>query len=402
MSVAAAAPSESLIEPAVVATPASVVRKPRDLRLDVARGLALVAITVNHVVPAPGSGIAHYRFGQWFAFNFADVFVFVSGMACGFAYPRLVKTSFAEAQLKAVRRAGEIWLIGLAATLTAAAAVLLIGAFGGAYDVHPLMSFERSLLSGPDAWLSLLTLGPVIGLVGILRFYVVMLPLVPAVVWLYGKSRLAAVVVSILPWLAIQGLDLTNKLPGLVQFWGTSSIGNPLAWQFLFCIGIFISMERKRGGFDRYTSTVWHSAILGLAVASLLLGDFLRQTQWMHFHLDQKSTLGPMRVWELLAVTLLVGRFVRPQANGLTRLPGRWLMTLGRHSLPVFGIGLVVSFVLTHLNAVAGVGRPGYLLSCLFAAVAVTCLGLLLAWWGRRGAVDDRFPSNLDRRPGAV
>jgi len=60
--------------------------KPRDLRLDFFRGVALLLIFIAHV---PDNWLARYRPGYFGFSDSADIFVFVSGYAAALAYGRI-------------------------------------------------------------------------------------------------------------------------------------------------------------------------------------------------------------------------------------------------------------------------------------------------------------------------
>jgi len=354
----------------------------RDLRIDFFRGLALAGIAANHTLPPPALArdLPQYAFGHWFAFDFADVFVFLSGLAAARAYGRRARHDFAAAQAKAFQRGLTIWFAGLVATAGVLVWMMTLALLTPAYEVNPALAFDAAALTEPGDWLTVLTLGTGLGLLGILRFYALVVPLVPAAVWLFDRSRPAAWLLCLSPYAIVTATDLLGggAWPASVRLGG--SLGNPLAWQLLFFGGLLLGLEhRRRGGF-RLTGA-WSTAGLTIALLVLIGGDFLRQMRWIHFHLVGKDNLGPLRVLELLAAVIIVSTVVGPRAAVWRRPPLSWITRAGRHGLPLFVAGVIVSYVLTHVGALVDVGRPGYLASVVGAAAVVVGLGL---WLERR------------------
>ena len=389
------APSTSRIAPVRRVVP-SPVTPPfgRDVRLDFFRGMALVAIAVNHTVPPPAlfEVHGHYRFGQALSFNFADVFVFVSGVACALAYGRRVREDLADAWKRALRRCGQIYLAALAALAVVVPIVLVIQRLGGGYAVTPAMTVDVADLASPWTWLRVALLDPPWPHFGILQFYVLVVAVMPGVLWLYGRSRLLAVGASTGLWALANAAD---RLGWPAAEATTRTFCNPFAWQLLFCLGLFLGVERRRRGERPMLEGRGRAVAVTLAAGVLLLGDYLRQSAWAHFHLDDKDFLGPLRVAELLAVAAIVSQFVRRDSAALSKTPLSWLTAAGRHSLPVFAASIVMAYAMTHLAAAAGVGRPGYLIAVAVAGGATLTFGVLLdRHRGRGPATTAPSPAN--------
>ena len=381
------APPKPLVAPVRRAIPRPIDAPfPRDVRLDFFRGLALVAIAVNHTVPPPAlfEAHGHYRIGQALSFNFADVFVFVSGVACAFAYGRRVREDLADAWKRALWRCGQIYLATLAALAVVLPTVWLIGRVGGGYAVAPAMAVDVATLASPGTWLRIALLDPPWPHFGILQFYVLVVAVMPGVLWLYGRNRAVAVAASAGLWALA---NVGDRLGWPVAEATTRTFCNPFAWQLLFCLGLFLGVERRRRGDRPMLEGRGRAAAVALAAGVLLLGDYMRQSAWAHFHLDGKDFLGPLRVAELLAVAAIVSQFVRPDSPALSRAPLSWLTAAGRHSLPVFAASIVMAYAMTHLAALAGVGRPGYLLAVAGSGGATLAFGVLLDRLRRREAV---------------
>ena len=84
-----------------------IVSKPRDLRLDFFRGVALLLIFVAHV---PDNWFAQYRPGAFGLSDSADIFVFVSGSAAAFAYGAVFRRAgFLAGTARVVRRCAQLY-----------------------------------------------------------------------------------------------------------------------------------------------------------------------------------------------------------------------------------------------------------------------------------------------------
>src|SRR5262245_54683946 len=98
----------------------------RDLRIDFFRGAALYMILIDHIYYNPLTAWTYQRFG--FS-DCAEVFVFLSGMSCGLAYPNmLVRIGWSALATNLLRRGAHIYLHYVLASL---AAITLICAMRG-------------------------------------------------------------------------------------------------------------------------------------------------------------------------------------------------------------------------------------------------------------------------------
>src|SRR5262245_19191318 len=80
----------------------------RDLRIDFFRGVALYMIFVDHVIGDPLSMVTYRILGLSDA---AEIFVFLSGIACGTAYARILASEGMRGLIFAtVKRSGRIYL----------------------------------------------------------------------------------------------------------------------------------------------------------------------------------------------------------------------------------------------------------------------------------------------------
>jgi hypothetical protein len=101
----------------------------RDARLDLLRGFAAFAMVVNHVGHVTGNHAPLYALtgGNSFYVSAAEVFVLISGLVMGIVYAGVVaKDGVAGAVRKSLRRAGTLYLVTVALTLSFAALSVLL------------------------------------------------------------------------------------------------------------------------------------------------------------------------------------------------------------------------------------------------------------------------------------
>ena len=217
----------------------------RDLRIDFFRGLALYMIIFDHIPGDPLSRLTYWRLGFSDA---AEIFVFMSGISCGIVYSRLLSRQGVCGLLRGVsRRALQIYTYYLIASLV----TILVIALGRdviaipenhqafiALRENPLAAIKSTilLLSPPD-------------LPGILVLYLELtLFSIPMFILIATRSSAAALLTSGGLWL------LAQLHPDLLPRLADHSYFNPIAWQFIFCIGMFVgtwynsdmSLERFR------------------------------------------------------------------------------------------------------------------------------------------------------------
>jgi hypothetical protein len=314
-----------------------------DTRLDVFRALALLTIYINHV---PGTWLEPFTHKNFGFSDSAEAFVLISGIAVGLSYGRRFETGNRFLQgLKAWRRAAVLYITHIVATVAA----LAIFAAGAIWYAQPKLLEQINIgpvvETTPEALVGLATLGHQLGYNNILPMYAVLMLMVPFYLWLAQRSLRATVVVSGLVWLAaglfrIGPVEYPN---GNVWFL------NPLSWQFLFVIGMAATMHIRRGG------EIGFSWVLALASGGFLLASLLwvKLGWWgaeaalglpMVLGEFNKTFLSLPRLMHVLALAYLIA--VLPALANLARVRASHpLAVLGRHSLPVFVAGTILSMI---------------------------------------------------------
>ncbi len=314
-----------------------------DTRLDVFRALALLTIYINHV---PGTWLepaTHKNFG--FS-DSAEAFVLISGIAVGLSYGRrFVPGSRFLQTLKAWRRASVLYITHIVATVV----TLSIFAAGAIWFSQPELMRQINITAFVEntvgALFGLGTLGHQLGYNNILPMYAAIMLMVPLYLWIGSRSLGAMVAVSGAIWLVAGLLKI-----GPVEYPnGNVWFLNPLSWQFLFVVGIAGTLHIRRGGQIAFSWPLvalaagylvfamlfvrlhWHGAEQGLGLP-MVLSEF------------NKTFLSLPRLLHVLAIAYLIVA-IPAVANVAKVAPSHPLAVLGRHALPVFVAGTLLSMV---------------------------------------------------------
>lgn len=99
----------------------------RDLRFDLLRGLAVVAMVTDHV-GGQESWLYTLTGGNHYWTSAAEGFIFISGLVMGIVYPATIaRDGLGAAVKKAMRRAGTLYLLTVTLTLSTAALAFRLG-----------------------------------------------------------------------------------------------------------------------------------------------------------------------------------------------------------------------------------------------------------------------------------
>lgn len=317
----------------------------RDHRIDFLRGLALASIFINHV---PGNFYEKWTHKNFGFSDAAEVFVMLAGFASAYAYfARFERGETWDATVKAIKRAWTLYMSHIVTTIIGislfCAATLYFMHPGYLDDTIVYMDIKPLMDDPVRGLIGLVTLGHQLGYFNILPMYMALLLMLPLFMVLarYGLALLLAVSVTL--WFAtgVFALDVPNyPMPGGWFF-------NPLAWQLLFVVG-FILGQRQRENRPMPFSGV----LYGLCVAYLLLAYWWVPFDWL---INFSGIKLPSTIWSfdkgfvawprllhVLALAYVV--MMSPLGRLMHRIPAsNFLTAMGRHSLPVFCIGSLLS-----------------------------------------------------------
>jgi hypothetical protein len=378
---------------------------PRDLRIDFFRGLALLIVVVDHIEGWCGRSVVE----NWTLISLgfsdaAEIFVFLSGYVLAVAYSRaLDQGGLAACLKKASKRSLQIYV----AYQLAAWTVIGLGAWGSGWNPP---SYNEQFRIGErlgESLLAALTLRFHPWGFDILAFYVPILPCMAALLALRRKAAWLAWAISGGLYLAVQfnpEWNLTRFGDGQLWYF------NPLAWQFLFFVGISLGDPARKPLAlvpPRWLLALAATAVVlyGLFVMKLSLPlmqrlPSLKDTFMPHYQFywdwGGKTTLQPLRLLHFFALAYLTSLVFPRQWKFWSTRMARPIEVAGRHSLEVYAFGLVLSFVAVFLLAQGPLTATSILVMDLAACVASIGFAYGIDAWKHRHRRSTAPPS---RRP---
>ena len=318
----------------------------RDLRLDLFRGLANWAIFPDHI---PNNVVAWITMKNYGFSDAADLFVFISGYTVALVYSRTMATSgFVVAAVGILARAWKLYVAHILLFVVYVAAIGYVAQnYGHAYLLDEFNI--RRLIADPIEFLKhglLLECEPLD--LDVLPLYTALMATFPPFLWLLMRTPGLALVASFAIYAAARTLNwnLASYPDGTWYF-------NPFAWQFLFVIGAWISLDRT-GLVRRLTASrlaVWSALLflsLSFAVTLAARFGFVSEVPAQIADLflpNDKTNLAPYRILHFLALALVAARLV-PRSAPTLKLPVlRPAIICGERSLEVFCVGIFLSFV---------------------------------------------------------
>jgi hypothetical protein len=318
----------------------------RDLRLDLFRGLANWAIFLDHIPHEVLSAVTTRNYGFSDA---ADLFVFISGYTAAFVFGRvMIERGYLAAASRLTKRALQLY----------AAHILLVGVYIAVIasvsrelqdpndlNVFNVAAFIRKPLSEFAQALAL-RYRPVN--LDVLPLYILLLATFALAVWPTVRKPTLVLGCSIALYLAARhfGWNLATSRSAVWYF-------NPFAWQLLFFLGAWVAL----GDAQAVQSIVRTRRVFWLAIAYLVfalvvtiaidlphLGNHLPSWMVAPFAPNDKTNLAPYRIVHLIALAIVVTRFLAQDSPLLKWRSLAPLIKCGQNSLPVFCTGIVLSF----------------------------------------------------------
>jgi hypothetical protein len=310
--------------------------------IDFWRGFALLTIFIDH---APENAFQNYTIRNFGLSDAAELFVFLSGVSVALAYGIRFFNGETWSAIRAVfHRAFTLYWVQL---LTSLLIIGLLAAAAGWWDIDDLVEDpDRDfVLSSPVQGIAaIIAMTHQLGNVNILPMYIALLLITPVLLLLARRSDWLMLGGSAALYAVARVFDLnipTYPLDGTWYF-------NPLAWQLLFAVGIFVGRRVKIGGigYDRRLYALCLAILAGAAFA-VTDGFHLMPGLWTGLVevLDHgKTDLGIARLVHFLALAYVISH------SGITRLCRATpifapLSLIGRYSLQVFATGCVLAAV---------------------------------------------------------
>jgi hypothetical protein len=318
----------------------------RDLRLDLMRGIGQWMVFLDHV---PYDIVSWLTLRNYGFSDAAEFFVFISGYTAGFVYgPAIANGQILAATKRLLKRA---WHLYVAHIFLFLFFVAQIARAARRFD-NPMYGNEYNIflfLEHPDVMIGqtlMLKFKPVD--LDVLPLYIVLVLALPAILlglvkiprWTLLGSAILYVLARYFDW-------------NLPSFPGGNWYFNPFAWQLLFVFGTWCGLN----GAAEIATFVRSRAVLILALAWIAFSFLIVMTwhipalgamipQWMiHviYPID-KSDLDMFRLIHFLALAVVFVRYVPRDWPALRSNLLRPLVLVGQHSLPIFCLGVFLSF----------------------------------------------------------
>ncbi len=360
-------------------------RGERDLRLDFFRGLALLAIFIDHI---PDNFLSNVTLHSFAFSDAAEVFVFISGYAAALAYGRLLQSDgWRIATAHVYHRVWQLYVAHIfifavfAAEISSSIPVLHSWSYTEAFRIDEflhapgIMMIQALMLRFQPHYLDILPL------------YIVLLAAFPLVLAAIARHPLLA----LLPSATLYAL--THLVGWSVPAYpsGQTWFFNPLAWQFLFVIGAVLGYARVRevsvlpGSRWLAASAITVAGLVALISLSWTIQSNLADAPDGLFtalapYVGDKSNLGPVRLASFLVLVLAAVRLVGPGSAILKTRAARWLIACGQHSLHVFCFGILLSALGHFLLSTYDDGLLAQLIVNLTGGALMVGLALLIAW----------------------
>jgi len=319
----------------------------RDVRLDFFRGIGLWMIFLDHI---PHDVVSWLTLRNYGFSDAAEFFVFISGYLVGFIYTPVVRGGLFLAALKRLwKRAGQLYIAHIMLFLLFTAQ---IARTARRFD-NPMYENEFNVfnfLQHPDVLIGqALTLRYKPVNLDVLPLFIVLVLAAPFMIWcLVRRPNLTLLGSAVLYILSrIFDWNIASYPPGTTWYF------NPFCWQLLFVFAAWCGS----GQIAKIADIVWSRTAMTIAVLWLLFALFIVMTWHVHFlealvpkwmikviYPIDKTDLDMLRLTHFLALATIVSYFVSHDWKLLT---SKWLHPLilcGRHSLPLFCLGVFLSF----------------------------------------------------------
>lgn len=354
----------------------------RDLRLDLFRGLANWLIFLGHV---PDTALTWFTTRNYGFSDAADLFVFISGYTAAFVFARvMIERGFLIGATRLLRR---VWQLYVAQLLLFLFYVTGVHYLAHTFD-NPHLMDEFNVANLMEFPVEVLTQGLALRFkplnLDVLPLYIVLMAAFAPVLWLMLRYRNAVMFGSILLYVAARHFSWNfQSYPSGVWYF------NPFAWQLLFVLGAWLALGGARTVRDLAASRLVVVLSIGFLFFSLAVTLGVRFPDLKqafspylleNFYPNDKTNLAPYRVLHLASLVVLVVHFVPIDWPGLNWWILRPLIKCGQRSLPVFCIGIFLSFVAHFVLETVSDSLPVQLLVGLTGISIMTAVAYYQSW----------------------
>ena len=378
----------------VIAVRSVLPRSQRDVRLDLFRGLANWLIFLGHI---PDSVLAWFTTRNYGFSDGADLFVLISGYTATLVFGKMMmERGFVIGATRVLRRVWQLYVAHLLIFIFYLTAVHYLSHkfddphLMDQFNVTPLMNVPvETLLQG-----LLLKFKPLN--LDVLPLYIVLMAAFPIFLWFMLRWRNAVMIGSIGLYLAARhyGWNFASYPAGVWYF-------NPITWQLLFVFGAWLALggaAANRGLLQFRSLYVLSIGFVLFALAITLaeripeLRQFVPDAIAETFIPNDKTNLAPYRVIHLVSLMFIVVSLIPVDWPGLKWPIFKPMIRCGQQSLPVFCVGLFLSFI---AHFVLDFGSVGVVAQLLVGAAGLWIMTMVAYYRAWSKEVDKGLPSGL-------
>lgn len=354
----------------------------RDSRVDFFRGLALIFIFWDHVPNNPLALLTVRNFGFSDA---TEIFVFLAGYAAILAYGKIAqRDGYLAACLKIWRRAWVLYVVHIFLAALLMGLVFYANSQVATRDMAQEMGLQY-FLTNPQIALTdglLLRFKPY--LMDPLPLYIMLLTVLPLVLPALLRAPHYVVATSVVFYLVARRFEwnLPNHDGGVWYF-------NPMAWQLLFILGGAASLTppKARSAPQRLIrQPLFIVAVLYLLIAGAITvaGEWptVREAflpavlnEWLPTM--SKTNLSPPRLLHFLALAYVTARLL-PDSAWTKNWLAQQCCRMGRYSLEVFCLGVLLAPLADMFNSLAGDTQRMRFISAILGVVVMVALATWL------------------------
>lgn len=334
----------------------------RDHRIDFFRGLALIFIFWDHVPDNPFAQLTLRNFGFSDA---AEVFVFLAGYAAVLAYGRVVaRDGYVVACLRILRRTWVLYVAHIFLLTLLMGIVFVANNHVETRDMVREMGLEYFVGNPQQALADELLLRFKPNLTDPLPLYILLMGALPLILPIMLRNVAVAVGLSIALYTMVPlfGWNLRAYEGGGYWYF------NPVAWQLIFVLGGAFAMYTQRPSSLRPKARpVWQQPLFLLAAVYLLIAGtitFLWKFPDVHDALlpkaftdliypISKTDLSPLRLLHFVALVYVIAKSLPASTAWLDNWPARQTCRMGRYSLEIFCLGVLLAPLADGVNALA-------------------------------------------------
>jgi hypothetical protein len=318
----------------------------RDLRLDLMRGIGQWMVFLDHI---PYDVVSWLTLRNYGFSDAAEFFVFISGYTAGFVYgPAVIYGQLLGATKRLLKRAWQLYIAHIflflffTAQIARAARKFDNPMYGNEYNIflfleHPDVMIGQTLM---------LKFKPVD--LDVLPLYIVLVLALPLILWGLVKRPYLTMLGSAVLYVLARVFDWN-----LPSFPSGNWYFNPFAWQLLFVFGAWCGLT----GAVKIAPLIRSRVVLALALVWIAFSFVIVMTwhvpmldamvpKWL-IHIIypiDKSDLDMFRLIHFLALAVVFVRYIPRSWPMLHSRLLRPLVLIGQHSLPIFCLGVFLSF----------------------------------------------------------